>query len=195
MGNNRKLRQGIFIGKILTSLILSLAFLRAALPQPVQAATITCQTYHFVQEGQTKPYIAHTFNVRWKAIAAANHMDTREKPEVGQKLCIPPVSGKNSNKTVVPDSDTSANIQVTVSAGKIYLTLKGFSETHTYLAKVRGLHGGAGGFYRLGYFDVKKNTTQYFSFYVPKELTDEPYLNICIKDQSTDELVCRTVKK
>ena len=44
MGNNRKLNRGIFIGKILTSLILSLAFLGAALPQPAQAATITCQT-------------------------------------------------------------------------------------------------------------------------------------------------------
>jgi hypothetical protein len=194
MNKNRELFPAYFNRKIVISLFLTLAFLVAALPQTAQAATVTCQTYHFVREGQTKPYIAHTYNVRWKAIASANHMDKSEKPEVGQKLCIPPVSSKNSNKTVVPKSDTSANVQVNISAGKIYLTLSGFSENHTYLAKARGLNGGAGGWYRLGFFDVKKNKTQYFSFYVPNDLRDETYVNVCIKDQSTDELVCRTVK-
>jgi len=194
MNKNRKLLQAYLNGKIVISLFLTLAFLAAALPQPAQAATVTCETYHFVREGQTKPYISHTYNVRWKAIASANHMDTNEKPEVGQKLCIPPVSSKNSNKTVVPKSDKSANLVVNISSGKIYLTLSGFSENHTYLGKVRGLNGGAGGWYRLGYFDVKKNRTQYFSYYLPNALKSDSYVNVCIKDQSTDELVCRIVK-
>jgi LysM repeat protein len=181
---------------------LSLALLAAALPQPAQAAT--CRAYYTVRDGDTTPYISQTFNLKWRDIAGANNMAPSDKLTVGRVLCIPPESastrttsvtttGGNKTKVDVPETDKNAVILFTITAGRLGLTTKSFSENHSYLVKARDAGAGSGGWYKIQVISVNKSKTQNFNFDVPSDLRSIPVLNVCLKDIYSDELICRRV--
>ncbi len=203
MKPNRQSNKLSHFPRILLSLALVLAFMTAALPRSAQAAT-TCQAYYTVREGDTTPYISHTFGFKWKDIATANDMDPWDKLEVGQRLCIPSSDKSTKNKS---DEDTStsnkkthdftedeknAKYTLTISAKRIYLDLSKFSDDHNYLVKVRDVYTGSGGWYKLGFIEVKKNKAASFSYNVPDDLRTTLTLSVCLKDLASDDLICRT---
>lgn len=200
MKMNTNAKKALPAGSILLSALLVLTFLVVAVPQSAQAAT--CQAYYTVHEGDTTPYISHTFGFKWKDIAAANDMEPWEPLTVGQRLCIPPAdkSTKNTStssetsgvKVKQPADESNAKFLVNISASRIYADLSKFSEEHVYLAKVRDVYTGVGGWYNLGYITIKKKSNQSFSWAVPSELRGTSPLSVCFKDQSTDELICRS---
>lgn len=180
---------------------LTLALLAGILPQPVQAAT-TCRAYYTVKDGDTTPYISHTFNLKWRDIAKANDMDPGDKLTVGDRLCIPPESAStkdesssttsgNKTKVRVPETDDNAVVLVSISGGRIGLTTRRFSVNHTYLVKARDATLSIDGWYKIEVIRIKKTTTQNFNFNVPKDLRSIPVLSVCLKDMYSDELVCR----
>jgi hypothetical protein len=200
MKSNKKVKNALPAGSILLSALLVLTFLVVAPPRSAQAAT--CAAYYTVHEGDTTPYISHTFGFKWKDIAAANDMDPWEKLAVGQRLCIPPAdkstkntsssSEKSGVKVKQPEDESNAKFLVNISSGRIYATLSKFSDEHVYLAKVREVYTGIGGWYNLDYITIKKKSNQSFSWAVPSDLRSTPVLSVCFKDQSTDELICRS---
>jgi hypothetical protein len=188
---NRQSRKIFLFRNMTMAVMITLAILTAASPQPAQAAT-TCQTYHWVREGDTTPYIAHTYLLKWREIAEANDLDIGEKPEVGQRLCIPAVDEESSKTEVVqPVDEEKANITVNIFGGRIYLSLSKFKSGHVYLVKARDAEIGVGGWQKMDRVKIEKKESYDLSFSVPKALRDVRVLNVCLKDQSSDELICR----
>lgn len=189
---NRQLNITILV----ISIFAAIALLMAALPQPAQAAT--CVAYYVVKEGDTTPYIAHTFGLKWGEIADANDLEAGDKLVVGTRLCIPPNNSGASpatgggTSTYLPETDSNARFSVTISGNKMFLNLSKFSINHVYLVKVRDAKVGIGGWEKLEKVKIKKKTTYNLVMNVPKDLRDTLYLSVCLKDLTSDELVCRT---
>lgn len=165
------------------SLALALAILAAALPAPVQAAA--CQTYYTIKEGDTTASIAHTFKLKWGDIADANDMEYPYKLKVGKRLCIPPAPSETTNAD-------SLKMTVTAQGNNITITVGGLSAKAAFYVRVRDGQAVQGGWTKLGIFRAKKNTTRTQTFTLPKSLRDKLYIQICLKNGSTDELACRT---
>jgi LysM repeat protein len=192
--------------RLVFSLLLVLTFVVAALPQQRAQAAVTCVTYYWFKEGDTTPYIAHTFGLKWKEIALANDMDPWDKPEVGQRLCIPaPNTTTTTTKKTGTSEETTSGVRVeqpadednavisaSISGYKITVSTNKFVEDHIYLVKVRDVKVGVGGWTKLGTISVDKKTSQTFSFTEPSDLKQFTHLSVCLKDQVTNELICRT---
>jgi spore germination protein YaaH len=187
--------------RVWLSAIVLLALLVGLAPQPAQAA-VQCATYYTVKEGDTTPYISHTFGFKWKDIAQANDMNPADKLEVGTRLCIPPLeeSTKETTKTsgetgkthvAYPEDNPNAQFTVSISGGRIFIYIAKFNEDHNYLVKARDAYEGSGGWEKLEYIQVEKNKTKSLSYNVPDELEGIPLLSVCLKDQTSDELLCR----
>jgi hypothetical protein len=174
--------------KVTFSFLMVLTFLAASLPQQAQAQA-NCRTIHIVREGDTKPFIAHTYDLRWREIADANDVNRADKVTVGQQLCIP--EGDDDERPNRPAGDSDATYSLTISGGRIFISLSKFSQNYVYLVKARGANVGAGGWYNLGRIQVSRNQDFSTSFTVPNDLRDVQFISVCLKDQSTDELICR----
>lgn len=178
------------------SLILALAILAAilaaAVPQTANAQTTAdCRTFYVVREGDKKPFIAHTFDVPWLEIAEANDMKSADKIQAGDRLCIPEGEFSDENQET-PAGSGNADILVSIIGNSIRLSVDDFSNPHAYLVKARASDSGIGGWTRLGRIQIAKNDAQNFSFSLPDDLRDAARLSVCLKDQTTDELICRT---
>ena len=187
--------KGLNFTILVLSIVLTMALLISMLPRSAQAAT--CVAYYVVREGDTTPKISHTYGLKWREIAKANDMNPVDKLVVGSRLCIPsgadssPAAGGGTS-TFLPETDQNAKFSVTISGGKIYLNLSKFSINHVYLVKVRDAQVGIGGWEKLEKVKIKKTTTYNLVLKVPKDLRNTLYLNVCLKDLSSDELVCRS---
>lgn len=76
---------------------------------------------------------------------------------------------------------------------KVIVYLTGFTYRHVYQLKIRDVTKGAGPWYKLDTLHIRKGRTIYQGYYLPKALTYSRYLQICLKDQTSDRLICRTV--
>jgi hypothetical protein len=174
---------------LLVAALLLLAILASAFPQPVEAAT-ACRAYHVVKKGETTSSIAQTYKLKWKLIAQANKMDPADPIKVGQRLCIPATTTTTGPKTQ-PSDEPNARITLNISGGRITLSTSKFAANHGYVLRARNGNTGVGGWVRLGAIAVKKNSSQTFAFNVPPSLRTATIITVCLKDQTTDELVCR----
>ncbi len=170
---------------------LALAVLAAAWPQPVQAA-VSCRAYYTVRVGDTTPRIAHTYHLKWREIATANGLKTTDRLTVGQQLCIPAEEETTTaKKSTTPATDKKARIVVSIAGKRISLSLSDFTQEHTYLVKVRDNRVGIGGWYKLKVVVVDEDTDLTLRFPVPEDLRRVLYLQVCLKDQFTNQLICR----
>lgn len=172
--------------RILTTLIL-LSVLLAALPQPVQAAT--CASYYFVRSGDTPVSIAQHFELKWREIAKANKLEYPYKLKVGQRLCIPP-------KETEEESEDATKFKVTIGATRnaITITISGLNvKKASFNIRARNANAGVGGWILLGRLKAKKNTTTKSLYAIPKELQNVTFIQVCLKNLTTDELNCKVV--
>jgi len=181
------------------ALLLALALVSASFPANVLAAT-KCIAYYTVQEGDTTPKISKTFGLKWREIANANDLELAWKPVPGTYLCIPAesstaggTSGSGLSATTSVPSDSNASFSAQVIGNKITITGAGFKNKQVFNLKVRDADQNTGGWVKLGLFKIPKKTTKIQSYPLPSALRDNLYLDICLKNASTDELICRTV--
>jgi hypothetical protein len=165
------------------SALLVAAIFAAALPQPARAAT--CARYYTVKEGDTTPKIAHTFDLKWGVIAKANKLNYPYKLKAGQVLCIP---GEASTES----TGESISYKVVARGSTVTVTVTNPPNKRAYYVRVRDVSAGAGDWFKIGKFKVKKNETNTAVFSIPKELRTKLYLQVCLKNATTDELTCRT---
>jgi LysM repeat protein len=168
------------------AILIVMSLLIAALPKTAQAAT--CDSYYTVRSGDTKTSIAKRFGLDWGQIADANNMETTDRIRVGQRLCIPPEESD--------DDRPNPNVRLRVSATHLALTLtvSGLSDKKAvFFVRVRDARVGIGGWSKLGRLKVKKGSTTKEIFLIPKEFKSTLYLQVCIKNGSTDEMKCQTV--
>lgn len=168
------------------AVLIAVSMLMAAFPRTAQAAT--CADRYTVREGDTKSSISRHFDVNWEDIADASDIDASDRIRPGQRLCIPEVDNN--------DERPNANVRLRASATHTLLTLtiSGLSQKKAiFITRVRDASVGVGGFSKLGNIKVKKSDTAKKSFTIPKELMNALYLQVCIKNASTDEMRCQTV--
>ncbi len=175
------------LGVTLLSLALALAILAASLPQPVQAATaVACDTFFYtVKAGDTTTSIAQAFGLKWKEIASANNLKYPYKLKVGQQLCIPSKSDTSE--------DEDLKVSVVVIGGNVTVKASGASVRSVFKVKARPGNVGIGGYFVLGNFKVPKKTAVTGVFSLPKDLRTVSPITVCLKNVTTDELICRTV--
>lgn len=95
-------------------------------------------------------------------------------------------------KTQAATEDTGS-FTASIQNGKIVVSLSGFTNKHVMLVKVRDATQGVGGWKNLGKLKIAKNASLSKNFAIPKSLATTMYLNVCVKDQSTDTLTCKAV--
>lgn len=170
---------------IALSVVLILSLLAVALPQPVQAATdASCAKYVTVKEGQTLRRIAKLNDVRLWQLARANDIDDPYAPvEVGTKLCIP------GEVTFSAKAYWTATFN---TKGEVKIIGQGFKKEATYFLKVRETADSKQ--IKLARLKTTKNgefgSTKYL---VPKDLRDNPYIFVCLKDGVSDANLCKQI--
>lgn len=172
--------------RILVSSLLLLAFIITALPAPAQAAQ-ACAYYYTIKEGDTTPKIAHTFGFKWRIIALANDMEDPYKLVPGEVLCIPP-----AGTTTASFTDKSVKVTAVVRGNLITVTASGFDKKQVFIVKVREVTTGAGGWEKVGTLKVPKKRSVTSIYTLPRELRSAIYLEVCLKNATTDEKICRT---
>ena len=183
--SSRRLRHAS--GLALT-VLLALALLAAALPQPVQAATnpnAPCVANYTVMKGDSTSSIAHNFGLGWWEIAKANSLTKPYKLKVGQTLCIPP-KGWAGQKA-------SGNMTATAIGAKVTITVSGFDARYIWAVNAKDTTGNLTGNYKLGQMVIPKTTAVTQVFLLPTELRNAPYLTVCLKNLTTNDKVCRYI--
>jgi LysM repeat protein len=172
-------------GTLVLSLALAVAILAAALPQPVQAATqATCDKTHVVKEGETTGQIARRYDLKWNEIAKANDLDYPYELEEGQRLCIP---GDEEE-----DTTSSFTFTVETVGGRAFITVNKLSNRTAFMVKAKETGFGVGGWKKLGTLKAGKNEKVSKVFSLPDSLKTPLYVDICLKNVTTDELTCRS---
>lgn len=182
--------------RMLISALLALAVLAASVPQPAAAAT--CATYYTVQEGDTTVKIAKSHGVKWREIAIANKIKyPYDDFEVGQQLCIPPKSTSSSNSSSSSNTNENTNtvkaqVSVSISGNRLVITVSKLVKKSVFYVKVREASVGVGGWEKVGTLKAPKTDAKTISLTLPDEFRNDTYLNVCLKDMTTDELICRS---
>lgn len=174
--------------QVLLSLLLALAVALAVFPARASAATVTCTAYYTIQKDDTTSKIAKTFNLKWKQIAVANKMTYPYKLTPGKVLCIPP-----KDFSVDPSTSPGAVLKVTTVNNRLTVTVSNTTARRSYYVRVREVSNSVGGWYKLGSLRVPKNTVVIHNYNLPSKLSGAIYLEVCLKDATTDERICRTV--
>jgi len=173
-------------------LILVLVVLAAALPGQASAQTVSCARKHTVESGDTLYQIAAIYSVDWQAIVKANNLLEPYTIYIGQSLCIP----GTTTTTTTATTTTTTNKVPTFNAYGIQSILKievtNFPKNTIYAVKIYGtrIRHWLEVSYRLGFLRTDKNGNAAGYVHVPRELSGEDYLTVCLKDVITDEVVC-----
>lgn len=180
-----------FLTRFALSLLLALAILVTALPQPVQAesntSTATCFKTHIVLKGETTTSIANLYGVPWGDIARANNLKKPYKINPGDKLCIPYKRGATPLK---------GTITITAKGDKLTIKASNFKDTFVFFVKAKDALASNALWYRIGGLTVTKGKkTQTTTYTLPKELRSTTLLSVCLKNVYTDDLTCYSVPR
>jgi LysM repeat protein len=185
--------------KLTFALLIALAIVAGSLPRSARAAA-KCTAYYTVQEGDTTPRISQTFGLKWREIADANDLERAWKPVPGTYLCIPAEesttsgsSGSGLSTTSTVPSDNRASYSAEVAGRKVAISGSNFTKKQVFFVKVRDADQNVGGWLKVGTFRIPKSTTKTQTYQLPDALRDKLYIDVCLKNASTDELICRTV--
>jgi LysM repeat protein len=183
----KKIKKPVF--NIFLAIVVAVTALAVALPQPAQAAA--CDSYYFVRAGDTTVSIAQHFDMKWGVIAKANKLKYPYDLEVGQRLCIPP---KDTDDDDEDEDETKFKYTATATRSAITITVSGLStKKAVFNVRARNATGSVGGWVLLGRIKVKKGSTTKVIYTIPTELRNLLYIQVCLKNVTTDTLTCKTV--
>jgi LysM repeat protein len=188
MLNLQSRSQPLAFVRVLLSILLALSFLLAAFPSQAQAATTTCVAYYTVQKGDTTTKIAKTFGLRWRQIAVANDMEYPYVLKAGMRLCIPP-----KDFSTEPTVPAAAVLKAQAVNNRLTVTVSNTSARRAFYVRVRDASSIVGGWTKLGSIKVPKNTTVVRSYSLPANVSKATHLQVCLKEATTDQLVCTIV--
>jgi len=177
----------IHFGSLALTVLVTLAFLAAALPQPVQAASAPCVTYYTYKKGDKTYSVAKTFGLAWWEIGLANNLKYPYIPTVGQRLCIPPQGWAESQPTV------TGYMSAISKGSKLTVTASGFTTRYLWMVKVKDSTGKVSGDFKVGRMLIPATTRVKAGFQLPAELRNSSLLTVCLKNQTTDEKICKNI--
>lgn len=178
------------------SLLLALALLAASLPAAALAAPLeaTCAKSYTVQSGDTLSKISVTFDISVAELAAANNLKEPYTLYVGQVLCIP--GSATTTTTTTTATGSSKKISATFGLKTVTLKFAGLKKNGVFVVKGREVeHGGAQSWHKFGRVKVDKNGAGSATFKMPRDLRDSTYIEICVKNATTDALTCQRFRR
>ena len=167
--------------------LVALTLLAASLPQPVQAASAPCVTYYTYKKGDKTYSVAKTFGLAWWEIGLANNMKYPYTPTVGKRLCIPPAGWAEAQPKV------TGFMSAFSKGSKVSVTASGFTTRYLWMVKVKDPTGKVSGDFKIGRMLIPVTTRVTGIFQLPAELRNSSYLTVCLKNQTTDEKICRNI--
>lgn len=156
-------------------------------PKPAQAAA--CATYHWIQDGDTTSSIAKTYGITWKEIAETNYLKEPYVLREGVRLCIPEIR----ETAAIYKTATKGKISVMVIDNRVYIVASGFPDKGGYNVRVRDPEHREAGFTKIGTMKVPERKTVRGYFDLPAKFTDAEKLTVCIKNGTTDKVICQSV--
>jgi LysM repeat protein len=177
----------LHFGSLALIALVTLAFLAAALPQPAQAASAPCVTYYTYKKGDKTYSVAKTFGLAWWEIGLANNMKYPYTPSVGQRLCIPPQGWAEAQPTV------TGYMSALSKGSKVTVTASGFTTRYLWMVKVKDPTGKVSGDFKVGKMLIPVTTKVTGVFPLPAELRNTTVLTVCLKNQTTDEKICKNI--
>jgi LysM repeat protein len=174
------------------SVLIVLALLVSVVPQPVQAATTaTCSKMYTVATGDTVSKIALQFNVTVQALADANSLKEPYVIVAGQTLCIP---GTATTGTTTSGTTTKGpDFTVTRDGNRITVKLVNMTGKRPYNIRIGPNLRTNDNWLRLGNVRTNKAGAAEKSFQLPRDYRNRPNYGMCLKDQVTDAVKCKTI--
>lgn len=179
----------------LIRLLVLVALLSAALPQP--AAAVTCVRNHTVVAGETVSNIAETYKVTTEELAAANNLTTPYTIFVGQILCIP---GTATTTTTTGSSTSSSgkktpSLSIFIVGNKIVIEASNYPERRTYLVRIGEKDFKYDKWVKLGRVRARKDGSIDGTFLFPKGLRNSRVIVVCLKDVANDDVSCARLRQ
>jgi hypothetical protein len=169
-----------------------LAFIGAAFPQAsVLAADSNCQDTYTVKSGDYLIKIANQYSgINYLDIADANSIESPYVVVPGQKLCIPYKSSTGTSTGTGTSVSTPGNITVTRRGDKLTVSAVNLQKSATYFVKADDANKAGYGWFRLGVFHTDSNREGDGTYILPSELENATAFIICLKNVTTDDLIC-----
>ena len=176
------------------SVILVLAFLVAAMPASVSAAT--CKFKHTVKAGESLIIIANLYQADWKEIADANDLKEPYALTVGQVLCIPDGVAPGSDDTPGAGDSGEPTLQGIPAMMHVLVLVENFPKNKVYNVRIGDGPVGrdTSNFYKIGRLKTDKAGNFEGYFRTPNELHVSKDLVVCLKDPFTDKVYCEGYK-
>lgn len=176
-------------GQRLVFIFLALVIVMAALPGAAQAARPRCVERYTVKSGDTVASIARKYDLNWSLLVDANNLKDPYLLTVGQRLCIPPEKDA-ADAGKAPDRKA---VDFTVSAAKRTITISGkFPVDSKFLIKVDDAQETGRDWFKLGYMEVDEDDSFKESFTLPEDMGYVAIVDICLKNQRTNALACKS---
>lgn len=169
-------------------LILLAPMLAAFTPQPARAAG--CVEIYTVRKGDTTISIAQHYGIKWGVIAVENRLKPDYKLEPGMELCIPEKRATAQSRA----AKTTGKIVVTVIDFRVYVVASDFREDGVYYVRVRDGDVKSGGWTRIGRMKIEERKLVRGYFDLPLRLKNAETVTICLKNGTTDQVICQTVE-
>ncbi len=182
------------IGVIITSLLLALALLAGVVPQVVMAApapsvSATCAKYHTVVSGDTLSSISVTYDISIAELAAANNLTEPYTLTVGQSICIPGTAA--STTTTTDTKSTKREFTIERQGNYLVINAANFPKKSSYVVKLKkGRMSLPMPWVKIGVLRTRKNTDVIQSFRLPKNFFDTPVIQVCLKNSTSDAVMC-----
>ena len=113
---------------------------------------------------------------------------------VGQVLCIPgtpPTSGTTSSGSTSKDPDFT----VTRDGNRITVKVVNFTPKRSYIVKIGPDIRSSSDWTKLRTVRTDKTGAGEKSIQLPKDFRNLPEYGMCLKDQVTDEVMCKNIKQ
>ena len=179
------------IAGLLSSLVI-LALMLSIVPRPAQAATnATCSQYYKVQSGETLTFIATKFSVTLTELANANNLKDPYVIFVGQELCIPTTSTTTTTTATTTSSSKTGFTIESKDFKTIIITVSNFPKKAVYYVKGKNANRGDYSWYKFGRVKTSKTGSSTTTLRLPKGLRDKEFLQICLKNATTDAVSCQ----
>jgi len=177
------------------SLLVVLAFLVSAVPQPALAAAnlATCGKTYTVVAGDTLSSIAAKYNTTVQVLADLNDLKEPYVLSVGQKICLP-AGATTTSSSSSSSSSKKLDFNVARSGTRLQVDVAGGPKKANYRVTVGTDRRTKTGWTRIGKIHVSDSKgTGYFG--LPQNLRKETSYIMCLKNMVSNDMLCKRIKQ
>jgi hypothetical protein len=159
-------------------------------PSISTAQAAECQDTYTVEYGDYLTKIASNYEgINFLDIAQANDIEAPYVLLPGQKLCIPEkaVSRTTTSGTTTV---TSRNFTIRKRGDTLRVSVENLQRSETYFVKVDDANKNGLVWYKVGLLKTDRNREGEGTFTLPDALQNASAFTVCLKNVSTDDLIC-----